>query len=754
VKPLALAAAAGIAGVVVLAVLFPRLDPAARFPTTLSRADAVTVAAGWSAKYGVDPHGWPATVTLVADPKVARYRSVFPGDPAGSLFSPVAWGVRFKAPGGATVRVKLTAGGGLAEWESSTPGVPAVSLADLAGDSTGSFTADGPDGPWEWRRDQLPLVARVETGRREGRLVSVVLKPVYEHWSDDGARQVALFFFGVFVVIGSVVATVAFFRAWRRGAFTWRLPAAMVLMTLLWAAAITFGGAARQDRIYGRGSDPALAYFGAVAAPLVLLILGGAGYGLARNRYRGKWASIERAVRGQMARRAVGRPLAAGILCGVAIAAIPYPIAKLTGAPLTLESANAPGMPFPAIALVSIPMLAVGLGFFGFALPFAMRFRARWGRLACVASVLAALAIVCGTRFESLGPATIQGIAMAAICVWLFVEFDVLAPVAALATAHAVLIPCILLVQPVAAFRDSGERLLFLLATVTIAAVYVAVRGEEYDAVEESALATLDFGADAPRSARERLQAEFEVARKAQQDALPAVPPPVNGFTFDAVCEPAQQVGGDLYDFFPLSDGRLGVVVADVSGKGVPAALYMMVTKGLLGAASQDSGDLRHILQSVNLHLHKACKRKVFVTLAAIALDPASRRVEYGRAGHNPIVWRRTRRGETLLLKPGGVGLGMCSAEPFARSLRMEEFDLEPGDALVLYSDGVTEAVNPAMDQYGEDRLMRAVEAADGASAEGIRAAVMQDLAIFANGAPARDDITLVAIRAPNEPRQ
>jgi phosphoserine phosphatase RsbU/P len=175
----------------------------------------------------------------------------------------------------------------------------------------------------------------------------------------------------------------------------------------------------------------------------------------------------------------------------------------------------------------------------------------------------------------------------------------------------------------------------------------------------------------------------------------------------------------------------------------------MMVTKGLLGAASQDSGDLRHILQSLNLHLHKACKRKVFVTLAAIALDPATRRVEYGRAGHNPIVWRRTRRGETLLLKPGGVGLGMCSAEPFARSLRMEEFDMEPGDALVLYSDGVTEAVNPVMDQYGEERLMRAVEAADGASAEGIRAAVMQDLAAFADGAPARDDITLVAIRAP-----
>jgi sigma-B regulation protein RsbU (phosphoserine phosphatase) len=189
------------------------------------------------------------------------------------------------------------------------------------------------------------------------------------------------------------------------------------------------------------------------------------------------------------------------------------------------------------------------------------------------------------------------------------------------------------------------------------------------------------------------------------------------------------------------------VAVADVSGKGVPAALYMMVTKGLISAVARESGDLRHILQSINLHLHKACKRKVFVTMAAVAIDPAARRVEYGRAGHNPMVWRRARRGETLLMKPSGVGLGMCSADPFARSLRLEELEMEEGDAIVLYSDGVTEAVNLSMDQFGEDRLMRAIESADGMPATGIRAAIMRDLATFAEGAPARDDITVVAIR-------
>jgi sigma-B regulation protein RsbU (phosphoserine phosphatase) len=173
----------------------------------------------------------------------------------------------------------------------------------------------------------------------------------------------------------------------------------------------------------------------------------------------------------------------------------------------------------------------------------------------------------------------------------------------------------------------------------------------------------------------------------------------------------------------------------------------MMLTKGLIAAASQDSSDLASILRSTNLHLHRACKRRVFVTMAALALDPASRRVDYGRAGHNPLVWRRARRGETLLVKPPGVGLGMCGGEPFARTLHIDTLELEPGDALVLYSDGITEAINASLDQYGEERLMRAVEAADGRDAAETRSAVLDDLASFTAGTPARDDITLVALR-------
>jgi sigma-B regulation protein RsbU (phosphoserine phosphatase) len=313
--------------------------------------------------------------------------------------------------------------------------------------------------------------------------------------------------------------------------------------------------------------------------------------------------------------------------------------------------------------------------------------------------------------------------------------------------ARAAIVPWVLFSQPLSSMRESALGLFTLGAAALAASVYWALRGAEPDA--QATAASFSPEAEAPaKPDRERLKAEFEVARKAQQDALPADPPVMEGYSLAGWCEPAQQVGGDLYDFFPLPDGRLGIAVADVSGKGVPAALYMMVTKGLLTAVSRDSNQLAYILEQINLHLYRACRKKVFVTMAAVVLDSSNRRLEYGRAGHNPVVWRRTRRGQTALVKPPGLGLGMTPGERFTRSLRIEELELEPQDAIVLYSDGVTEAVNHAMEQFGEARLMRAVESTDGQSAIDSRDAILRDLAEFRGAAPARDDITLVVIRA------
>src|SRR5262249_16884022 len=157
--------------------------------------------------------------------------------------------------------------------------------------------------------------------------------------------------------------------------------------------------------------------------------------------------------------------------------------------------------------------------------------------------------------------------------------------------------------------------------------------GTPIDLESEAAAIAIQAG---PRSEgeRERLRAEFTVARRVQEQMLPPVPPAANGFGLAAPCRPAREVGGDLYEFIPLDDGRHLVAGGDVSGKGVPAALYMTLTKGLLGAVAGQSTDPDRIAIAVNEHLYEACARKTFVTAALGILDTSARTFQYARAGH------------------------------------------------------------------------------------------------------------------------
>jgi hypothetical protein len=368
----------------------------------------------------------------------------------------------------------------------------------------------------------------------------------------------------------------------------------------------------------------------------------------------------------------------------------------------------------------------------------------RWGLVAAFGIVAIAYTV---TPFSTPGANLFIAVPIFGALLLLYQKTDLLAAMAAMVSARAVLAPCIMLVQPGGSVRASVVPLLLIWAAALAVSLHSAMRGKEGDELPVTPVLLDVVEEKTTKTGRMRLEAEFEVARKAQQDALPPSAPVVEGYSIAGSCEPAQQVGGDLYDYFSLADGRLAIAVADVSGKGVPAALYMMVTKGLLAATTRESDDLAYILQQVNRHLYTTCKKKVFVTMAAVALDPAARRMQHARAGHNPIVWRRVGRSETLVLKPPGVGLGMTPGERFNRSLKIEELQLESGDAVVLYSDGITEAMNASLQQFGEARLIRAVESTDGRTAEESRAAILRDLAAFTSGAPARDDVTLVVLR-------
>jgi sigma-B regulation protein RsbU (phosphoserine phosphatase) len=296
------------------------------------------------------------------------------------------------------------------------------------------------------------------------------------------------------------------------------------------------------------------------------------------------------------------------------------------------------------------------------------------------------------------------------------------------------------LLQPARSLHVSGMTTMGWLAGLTLLAGLVAWRGRELNIDDTSV-------EPAGRSQREALMAEFSIAHRVQQQMLPDKPPEIPGFSIAASCQPAREVGGDLFDFLKLPDGRWSISVGDVSGKGVPAALYMTLTKGLLIATTQDSGDVLDIITSVNGHIHEVTERKTFVTMALGALDPETLQFDHVRAGHNPIVWRRAANNETVFLNTPGIGLGMVSDRLFRRSTRVDRVELGSGDVLVFYSDGLTEAMNRNNEQFGEERLLQAVETADGLDAGGVRERILAQVTGFLDGVAPQDDLTIVVLR-------
>jgi hypothetical protein len=322
---------------------------------------------------------------------------------------------------------------------------------------------------------------------------------------------------------------------------------------------------------------------------------------------------------------------------------------------------------------------------------------------------------------------------------FLYARFDLLA-VLTVQFAGGIVLSIFMLAQK---GLGIGPLVLALGAALGIA-FWLAKRGSEIAAGDPLATHPALTGF---RAEREKLHAEFSVARRAQQGMLPQAPPDIPGYSIAASCTPSLDVGGDLYDFLKLPDGRIGIGVADVSGKGVPAALYMTLTKGLLASVSKDCSELAGVLEEVNRHLHGVTRKKVFVTMALGFLDVEKRMLQCARAGHNPVVWRQASRGLTTLVSPGGLGLGITAARVFSTQLKMVEMALSEGDAVVFYSDGITEAMNSSLEQFGEERLMEAVEKADHLAAAGARDSILSAVSAFLGGVHPQDDMTLVVLR-------
>ncbi len=242
---------------------------------------------------------------------------------------------------------------------------------------------------------------------------------------------------------------------------------------------------------------------------------------------------------------------------------------------------------------------------------------------------------------------------------------------------------------------------------------------------------------------KQRLETQLEVARQVQLELLPPRDPQLEGFDISAYNFPTEEVSGDYYDWVRVYDDQIGVVIADVAGKGVPAALLMAFLRASLRAASH-IGYAPHISMSkVNYLLWESIERNQFVTAFYGILDATNRTLAYSNAGHNPPLLIDA-DGKTRFEERGGVPLGM-----FRDSRYYEYFaTIEPGQMLVLYTDGVTEAMNPSGEEYGGQRLVAAALRGRHLSARELIDFIHRDVIDWTDGLGAHDDVTFFIIKA------
>jgi sigma-B regulation protein RsbU (phosphoserine phosphatase) len=245
---------------------------------------------------------------------------------------------------------------------------------------------------------------------------------------------------------------------------------------------------------------------------------------------------------------------------------------------------------------------------------------------------------------------------------------------------------------------------------------------------------------------REAMARDLRIAREIQMGILPpdlAGATKGTGLEVHAVIEPAREVGGDLYEVLRVSDSRIVVALGDVSGKGIPAALFMAVALTVLRTLARQFPEPDEILRRLNDELAEQNPRGMFVTLQCLVFDLEQRRVSCAGAGHHQLAILSPGRPPRLACPSSGRPAGLMPFNPIER----ETFALERGDTFVLFSDGVSEAMNPAEDFYGEDRFLSALAATSSATLPELVASVMADVRAFAAGAKQSDDITVLAVR-------
>jgi len=244
---------------------------------------------------------------------------------------------------------------------------------------------------------------------------------------------------------------------------------------------------------------------------------------------------------------------------------------------------------------------------------------------------------------------------------------------------------------------------------------------------------------------KERLEKELDVAREIQRKILPLKAPAVPNLQIASVFIPAFEVGGDYYDFFKISESKLGFVIADVSGKGISAAFIMAEIKGIFESLSKTMETPKEILIKANEILWHTLDSKTFVSAAYGYFDLNEKKLTFARAGHCPLYLLRN--DQSQVVKPSGLGLGLSEKNYFIENLEEYSIDLQNNDTIVLYTDGVTEAKNDLLEDFGDKQFLKILQSNVSLNAEELSNKIIHEISVFSSGHEQYDDITLVIFK-------
>jgi membrane protease YdiL (CAAX protease family) len=345
--------------------------------------------------------------------------------------------------------------------------------------------------------------------------------------------------------------------------------------------------------------------------------------------------------------------------------------------------------------------------------------------------------------FTSIPISILLAVASGLFLGWLYLKYDLLTVIATSAAAHISLNAVPLLSSTAGWHRIS---LYILVGVLLIPAAQIVISFWKRQTFEFSGLTM-------PRhikriSERERMQKELEIARSVQLGLLPTTNPVIPGFDIAGICLPAKEVGGDYFDYINLGPDKLGIAIGDVSGKGVPAAIYMTLTKGILQSHADETISPKIVLGKVNRLLYRNIEKNSFVSMFYAVLDHKKLRLTFARAGHNPgiLLSQDTRR--TEFLNTDGIALGLEYGEIFERTLKENTIQIRRGDLLVFYTDGFTEAMNLHQQEYGEDRLVDLIINNRSGGAEDIITLLLSEIKAYIGEAEQHDDMTIVVVKA------